>query len=113
MNIKRTPSTVAPPFGPYSHAVEVSPNSRLLYISGEVGVLPDGIVPEGIEAQADASWRNIISILEDAGMMLLGHRDLQETARYLQLSAKRLRDVASPLDSLQLASTNKDDPETT
>ncbi len=45
--------------------------------------------------------------------MLLGHRDLEETARYLHLSAKRLRDVASPLDSLELASTNKDDPETT
>ena len=34
--------------------------------------------------------------------MLLGHRDLEETARYLHLSAKRLSDVASPLDSLQL-----------
>ena len=45
--------------------------------------------------------------------MLLGHRDLEETARYLHLSAKRLSDVASPLDSLELASTDKDDPETT
>ena len=44
--------------------------------------------------------------------MLLGHRDLEETARYLHLSAKRLRDVASPLDSLPLVSTNQDDPET-
>ena len=33
-------------------------------------MLPDGIVPEGIEAQADASWRNIIAILEDAGMSI-------------------------------------------
>ena len=83
MNIKHTPSTVAPPFGPYSHAVEVSPNSRLLYISGEVGVLPDGIVPEGIEAQADASWRNIISILEDAGMSI---DDLVKITTYLASS---------------------------
>ena len=45
--------------------------------------------------------------------MLLGHRDLEETARYLHLSAKHLSDVASPLDSLELASTDKDDPETT
>ena len=44
--------------------------------------------------------------------MLLGHRDLEETARYLHLSARRLSEVASPLDSLDLASTNKDDPET-
>ena len=43
--------------------------------------------------------------------MLLGHRDLEETARYLHLSAKRLGDVASPLDSLDLTPTKKDDPE--
>ena len=51
MNIRHTPDTVAAPFGPYSHAVEVPEGSRLLYISGEVGVLPDGAVPEGIEAR--------------------------------------------------------------
>jgi len=68
MNIRHTPDTVAAPFGPYSHAVEVPEGSRLLYISGEVGVLPDGTVPEGIEAQAEACWRNITAILADAGM---------------------------------------------
>jgi enamine deaminase RidA (YjgF/YER057c/UK114 family) len=46
MNIRHTPGTVAAPFGPYSHAIEVPEGSRLLYISGEVGVLPDGTVPE-------------------------------------------------------------------
>jgi hypothetical protein len=40
MNIRHTPGTVAAPFGPYSHAVEVPEGSRFLYISGEVGVLP-------------------------------------------------------------------------
>ena len=45
MNIRHTPNTVAAPFGPYSHAVEVPGGSRLLYISGEVGVLPDGTMP--------------------------------------------------------------------
>src|SRR5439155_18201734 len=68
MNIRHTPDTVAKPFGLYSHAVEVPEGSRLLYISGEVGVLPDGTVPEGIEAQAEACWRNIIAILAVAGM---------------------------------------------
>ena len=48
MNIRHTPGTVAAPFGSYSHAVEVPEGSRLLYISGEVGALPDGTVPEGI-----------------------------------------------------------------
>jgi len=68
VNIRHTPASVAAPFGPYSHAVEVPEGSRLLYISGEVGVLPDGTVPENIEAQAEACWQNIIAILADAGM---------------------------------------------
>jgi 2-iminobutanoate/2-iminopropanoate deaminase len=68
VNMRHTPASVAAPFGPYSHAVEVPEGSRLLYISGEVGVLPDGTVPENIEAQAEACWQNIIAILADAGM---------------------------------------------
>src|SRR3984893_2433685 len=80
MNIRHTPDTVAAPFGPYSHAVEVPEGSRLLYISGEVGVLPDGTVPEGIEAQAEACWWNVIAILADAGM---GVGDLVKITTYL------------------------------
>ena len=80
MNIRHTPASVAAPFGPYSHAVEVPEGSRLLYISGEVGVLPDGTVPQGIEAQADACWRNIIAILADAGMEV---QDLVKITTYL------------------------------
>jgi 2-iminobutanoate/2-iminopropanoate deaminase len=71
---------VAAPFGPYSHAVEVPEGSRPFYISGEVGVLPDGSVPEGIEAQAEACWRNITAILADAGM---GIGDLVKITTYL------------------------------
>jgi len=80
MNIRHTPNTVAKRFGPYSHAVEVPEGSRLLYISGVVGVLPDGTVPQGIEAQAEACWRNIIAILADARM---GVGDLVKITTYL------------------------------
>src|SRR5215831_16983653 len=80
VNIRHTPASVAAPFGPYSHAVEVPEGSRLLYISGEVGVLPDGTVPKGIEAQAETYWRNIIAILADAGM---GIGDLVKSTTYL------------------------------
>src|SRR2546421_12465436 len=79
MNIRHTPASVAAPFGPYSHAVEVPEGSRLLYISGEVGVLPDGTVPE-TEAQAEACWRNIIAILADAEMRV---QDLVKITTYL------------------------------
>ena len=88
MKIRHSPDTVAAPFGPYSHAVEVPEGSRLLYISGEVGVLPDGTVPEGIEAQAEACWRNITAILADSGM---GVGDLVKITTYLV----RAEDVAA------------------
>ena len=68
------------PTVPYSHAVEVPGGSRLLYISGEIGVQPDGVVPEGIEAQAEALWKNLIAILEDAGM---GIGDLVKITTFL------------------------------
>src|SRR5213078_4797909 len=80
MNIRHTPASVAAPFGPYSHAVEVPEGSRLLYISGEVGVQLDGTVPEGIEAQAEACWRNISAILADAQMTVA---DLVKITTYL------------------------------
>ncbi len=80
MNIKHSPKTVAAPVGPYSHAVEVPSGSRLLYISGEVGLLPDGRLPEGIEAQAEACWQNIRAILTSAGM---GMGDLVKITTYL------------------------------
>ncbi len=83
MNIFHTPDTIAAPFGPYSHAVEVPEGSRLLYVSGEVGVLPDGTVPAGIASQADAVWQNIIAILNDANMDI---KDLVKITTYLTRS---------------------------
>jgi enamine deaminase RidA (YjgF/YER057c/UK114 family) len=80
MNIRRTPNTVSAPFGPYSHAVEVPEGSRLLYVSGEVGSLRDGTVAEGIVAQAEACWQNIIAILADAGLTVA---DLVKITTYL------------------------------
>ena len=39
------PSAIAAPFGHYDHGVEAVSVSRLLHISGQVGVDPDGSVP--------------------------------------------------------------------
>ena len=56
MNKKHVPDTIAPPVAAYSHGIEVPPNARVLYSAGQVGILPDGTTPEGIEAQTEATW---------------------------------------------------------
>lgn len=62
------PDTVAPPFSAYSHAVEVPQGARLLYVSGQLGVAPDGTVPDDFAGQAEQAFRNVLSVLEAAGM---------------------------------------------
>lgn len=64
----RNASTVAQPLARYSHAIEVPADARWLYVSGQVGMRPDGEVPADIEAQADQAFANVVAILEDAGM---------------------------------------------
>ncbi len=62
------PSTIAPPQARYSHSVEVPAGARWLYISGQVGTDKDGIIPTGVTEQSENCWKNVIAILEDAGM---------------------------------------------
>jgi enamine deaminase RidA (YjgF/YER057c/UK114 family) len=63
-----TPKTIAPPAAFYSHSVEVPPNARWLYTAGQVGMRPDGTLPEGFEAQHEQIWRNTLVLLAEAGM---------------------------------------------
>ena len=62
------PAGVATPAGPYSHGVEMPGNARWLYISGQIGIAPDGSLAPDFEGQADQCWRNIKTILAAAGM---------------------------------------------
>lgn len=51
--------------GPYSQAVAAG---GLLFTSGQIPARPaDGNIPEGIEAQAEQSMKNVGAILEAAG----------------------------------------------
>ena len=77
---KLNPSSISPPLGAYSHAIEIPPGARVVHISGQVGMLADGSVAEGIEAQLACAWRNILAILADAGM---GPGDIVKVTTYL------------------------------
>ena len=51
--------------GPYSQAIRTG---DLLITSGQLGMDPEtGIIPEGVEAQAEQALKNIGAILEAAG----------------------------------------------
>jgi enamine deaminase RidA (YjgF/YER057c/UK114 family) len=50
----------------YTHVVRAK-GERIAYISGQVGVAPDGSVPDGLEAQAKQAFGNLAACLDAAG----------------------------------------------
>ena len=61
VNTEKAPGAI----GPYSQAYEVN---GVGYTSGQIPVNPEnGAVPDGIEAQADQSCKNVGAILDAAG----------------------------------------------
>lgn len=66
---RHNPSDLFPQYKNYSHGVELSGDSRILFISGLNGYMADGVsMPESFEEQARLIWKYIGSILESAGM---------------------------------------------
>ncbi len=74
------PANVAAPFGKYSHFASVEAGARWLHVSGQVGVMPDGTMAKGIEAQCEWAWKNLVAVLEASGMDLT---DVVKTTTYL------------------------------
>ena len=64
----RNPAGIAAPQSAYSHGVEVTTGYRWLHISGQVGVAPDGTLPEDYAAQLDNVWFNLRTILTEGRM---------------------------------------------
>lgn len=54
--------------GGYAQAVETSGATRTLYISGQIPVGVDGVVPSDFRSQARLAWTNIEAQLRAAGM---------------------------------------------
>ena len=79
--IKHNPEKVYPQYQSYSHAIEISRDSRLLIISGLNGYLADGkSMPETFEEQGEMIWRHLSTILESAQM---GYQNLISIRTYL------------------------------
>lgn len=68
----------APAF--YSHGVEVEASARMVFVSGQVGVKPDGSVADGIGEQTRTAIGNLNAVLAAAGM---DASDIVKTTIYL------------------------------
>jgi enamine deaminase RidA (YjgF/YER057c/UK114 family) len=62
------PPSVHSPKGLYSHTVTVPAGTELIYLSGQVGVRPDGTTPITIAEQADQVFANIVAHLKFHGL---------------------------------------------
>tara|TARA_R110001599_G_C12253726_1_gene659854 strand:- start:2796 stop:3185 length:390 start_codon:yes stop_codon:yes gene_type:complete len=62
------PNEVVSPQGLYSHIVKVPSGTELLFISGQLGIKPDGSTPNTIEGQSDQVFSNIVTILKSQGL---------------------------------------------
>ena len=95
-----TPSSVHAPVARYSHAFELPPGTRTILCAGQVGMKPDGTVPEDIEAQAEQCFKNIAGILAEGGMTLADlvrlNVFLVRREDYPVLSAVRDRHIGNP-----------------
>jgi enamine deaminase RidA (YjgF/YER057c/UK114 family) len=67
MKQTRNPETVHAPLGRYVHQIEVSGESRILFLAGQVGIAPDGTVPADPVAQLGVALDNVMRNLEAAG----------------------------------------------
>ncbi|WP_273793425.1 RidA family protein [Brucella anthropi] len=64
------PQDMAAPFAAYSHGVKVKTGAEMIFCSGQLGIAPDGNVPQDAGAQAELCFENIRRILRDGGMNL-------------------------------------------
>ena len=78
---RHNPTELFPQYRNYSHAVEVSSNARLLFMSGLNGYLADGTpMPDLFEEQGELIWQYMGTILQSAGM---NYRNIVSLRTYL------------------------------
>ena len=71
---------IASQIGSYSDSVEAGPNLRWLITSGTPGLTSGGDLPKDIVGQAELAWKNILKMLDKAGM---GPADIVKVTQYL------------------------------
>ena len=62
------PPTVPAAASRYSQGVVAPGPARWLHVSGQVGIPVGGTLPDSFEEQARNAWRNVLGVLDAAGM---------------------------------------------
>ncbi len=90
----RNPPDVHQPVGSYTHQIEIRGGERLLVISGQVGMRPDGTVPADPIEQMDLAFENILHNLRAANMNV---EDIVKLNYYLvgEMDTARRREVVT------------------
>ena len=57
------PEEVHAPVGPYSHTAVVPAGTNLVFVSGQVGMRPDGSIPAAFADQAEITFQNLRACL--------------------------------------------------
>jgi 2-iminobutanoate/2-iminopropanoate deaminase len=99
------PPTVPAAASRYSQGVVAPGPARWLHVSGQVGIPVGGTLPDSFEEQARNAWRNVLGVLEGAGM---GPGDLVKVTAYItrQSDVGQYRTVRdSMLGQVKTAST--------
>lgn len=68
MNRIISTSNAPEPASHYAQGVESPKGARLVHVAGQIGALPGEDLPQDLEAQHRNTWRNVLAILEAAGM---------------------------------------------
>ena len=56
------------PFSNYAQGIEVSPGSRIVHVSGQVGATLGGDIPDDPARQHELAWENALAVLAATGM---------------------------------------------
>ncbi|MEO8201516.1 MAG: RidA family protein [Gemmatimonadota bacterium] len=67
---RHDPAGVAPSIGGYTHGLDLPAGARLIFVSGQIPVAPDGSVPADFASQCNAVWDNIGAVLASADMKI-------------------------------------------
>lgn len=99
--------------GPYSQAIEVN---GLVFTSGVIPVNPEtGVIPEGIEAQADQAIKNLVELVKASGSSAdkvikttVFIKDMNDFAKINEIYAKYFTDNYPARSCVEVARLPKD-----